>query len=147
MTQFIGGPYDGQDLPANPQTVERIALPDPETTKGMFLETVVKQSSTNTEDWPHKYELDRSVDPPVYRHVSQWSAVAQLDAKSGRLLREFITTCQGDDVIACWQAAHRLLSPFRRDSLDRAVRISLAAEKLLDQLPEDEIEFLLKGLG
>ena len=145
MTQFIGGPYDGQDLPANPQTIERISLPDLDATQGISLETVVSQS-TGATDWPHKYEVDDSVAPPVYRHVDQWSMVAQLDAKTGRLLREFISTCQGDDVIACWQSAHRLLAPLRRDSLDRAVRIALAAEKLLSQLPEDEIEFLLDGL-
>lgn len=73
MARFIGGPYDGQELPANPEVVKRIRLPDPDSSAGMLIDTLLKESTTGHGEWPHRYEVDETSQPPVYRFVEEFS--------------------------------------------------------------------------
>lgn len=70
MPQFIGGPYDGMELPANPEIVRVINLPDPDSPLGFVVEGLVKES-TSDGDWPYQYSVDDSVTPAVYRFVPE----------------------------------------------------------------------------
>ncbi len=62
MTKLIGGPYDGQDMPYEPRHAPYIRMPDADT---------VEDSNDATADtaWPHIYEADLTVEPPVYRYI------------------------------------------------------------------------------
>lgn len=73
MAHFVGGPYDGQELPANPEMIKRIRLPEPDSSAGMLLDTLLKESTTGHSEWPYRYELDEGSDPPTYRFVEDFS--------------------------------------------------------------------------
>lgn len=74
MTKFVGGPYDNEDLPVDPKFIKRIRLPEPESDAGVLVDALVIDTRTvDRVDWPHKYELDNSADPAVYRFVDEWS--------------------------------------------------------------------------
>lgn len=62
MTLFIGGPYDGEDLPLEP-TVRILRLPPREKLTELFFDP----SATGEADWPYRYERDDTVTPTVYR--------------------------------------------------------------------------------
>lgn len=65
--QFQGGPYDGRDLPIQPPLAQMMRLPR-EQELDAFLGTAEDDPGvTGLQVWPHLYELDNSVDPPVYR--------------------------------------------------------------------------------
>lgn len=65
MTQFIGGPYDGRDLPFDPRTLRRVNLPEEHELEA-FLNP---RDSTSLHSWPYHYVADATRDPPVYRFV------------------------------------------------------------------------------
>lgn len=65
MTRFIGGPYDGQDLPIDERLLPIVHLPPPGEVQSMLSDPLAT-SSTN---WPFVYEVDGESDPPVYRFV------------------------------------------------------------------------------
>jgi hypothetical protein len=74
MAQFVGGPSDGQNLPVDPKFIKKIRLPEPESDAGILVDALVIDTRTvDRVDWPHKYELDATVDPPVYRFVGEWA--------------------------------------------------------------------------
>lgn len=65
MSRFIGGPYDGEDLPVDASVLPKLRLP-----AKYQLETFLADPRlTTSQKWPHHYEADTSVDPPVYRFV------------------------------------------------------------------------------
>lgn len=63
MTLFVGGPYDGKDLPFDPYKIKRVPLPPGEA-------PTVSEDLTQTadEDWNCIYKADVSTSPPVYRY-------------------------------------------------------------------------------
>lgn len=63
MTLFIGGPYDGEDLPIDPGSVRVLRLPPRDKLNELFFDP----SATGEADWPFRYERDNSVAPPVFR--------------------------------------------------------------------------------
>lgn len=71
MTMFVGGPYDGEDLPYNPYSTRRVRLP--EVNGDSEGESSDSLGSMNTADaeWPHQYEADLSKSPPVYRFITR----------------------------------------------------------------------------
>ncbi|MEK6239399.1 MAG: hypothetical protein N2C14_32175 [Planctomycetales bacterium] len=64
MTKFIGGPYDGMDLPFDPKFLQQVNLPETEEQLEAFLNSPDGTSSSN---WPYRYDVDRDADPVVYR--------------------------------------------------------------------------------
>ncbi len=65
MTLFVGGPYDGHDLPVDPDILEHIRLP----TKGA-LDAFLHDTLSSTEGMtPHLYSADKSSVPAVFRFV------------------------------------------------------------------------------
>ena len=63
MALFIGGPYDGQNLPVETgKTTQR--LPD-ERDLQVFLND---PQATTSSKWPHVYRVDYSGREPVYRY-------------------------------------------------------------------------------
>ncbi len=71
MALFIGGPYNGHDLPFDPDLTKIIRLPLPEAMTP-FAETAVDDpGATGKQDWPFLYKLDESVSPPWYRFVEE----------------------------------------------------------------------------
>jgi len=67
MTLFVGGPFDGEDLPYNPYSTRRVRLPDNQ----LDVDSSDTMGSMSTADveWPHQYEADVTTSPPVYRYV------------------------------------------------------------------------------
>lgn len=66
---FVGGPYDGCVLPVQP-TMPCIRLPALDDRAALFLEALLKETSPDScRDWPHRYKLDSSDSPPVFRFV------------------------------------------------------------------------------
>jgi hypothetical protein len=65
MTLFVGGPYDGQDLPIDPERVEHIRLPSKDPMDAFLQETLNSKEGM----LPHLYSADKSVSPVVYRFV------------------------------------------------------------------------------
>lgn len=65
MTKFHGGPYDGQDLPVDPDESPEIALPDQDQINLMLR----NPAQTTDPTWPHLYRVDYEVTPPVFRFV------------------------------------------------------------------------------
>lgn len=63
MTAFIGGPYDGQDLPYDPHSARHVRMPD----AGERI--APGEVGTVDADWPHIYEADLQAEPAVYRFV------------------------------------------------------------------------------
>jgi hypothetical protein len=63
MTTFVGGPYNGQDLPYDPRSARHVRMPDP----GARVQP--GDVGTVDADWPHIYEADLKADPPVFRFV------------------------------------------------------------------------------
>lgn len=67
MGKFVGGPYDGMELPFDPTVLSRVNLPEKRYLKE-FLEVPDRTSKLS---WPHRYEADLSTDPPQYRYVER----------------------------------------------------------------------------
>lgn len=66
MALFIGGPYDGQNLPVEPgKTTQR--LPDAADLQ-VFLND---PKATTSSVWPHVYHVDYSGNEPVYRYARE----------------------------------------------------------------------------
>lgn len=62
MTKFVGGPYDGRELPIEPE-MSHLWLPPEEE-----LDTFLREPTTTARPgWLSRYWLDNSVEPPVYR--------------------------------------------------------------------------------
>lgn len=64
MALFVGGPFDGDDLPYDPKTSPHIRMPDVEPKTGVSGDKATVRGSR-----PHIYEADLHVDPPVFRFV------------------------------------------------------------------------------
>ena len=65
MSRFVGGPYDGRELEYEPTLLRLVVLPEPQD----FDEAMVVRDDTGKHDWPHRYQADLSVIPPVYRYL------------------------------------------------------------------------------
>jgi len=70
MAKFVGGPYDGMDLPFDPHVLRRVNLPD----KEHLAEYLNVPDTTTKFSWPHVYEADTTVNPPHYRFIEQKSS-------------------------------------------------------------------------
>jgi hypothetical protein len=78
MTLFVGGPYDGTDLPFDPQLAKSVRLPRPEEVSPMLEERRDDPGITDRHDWPYVYELDESVNPAA---VTELAGSALLEAR------------------------------------------------------------------
>jgi hypothetical protein len=67
MAKFVGGPYDGMDLPFDPLVLKRLNLPE----KKHLDEFLSVPDTTSKFSWPHLYELDPDSDEPRYRYVEK----------------------------------------------------------------------------
>ncbi len=65
MARFIGGPYDGRDMPFDPCVLRKLNLPE----KDHIEEFLSAHDTTTLKRWPHYYEADNQQQPPVYRFV------------------------------------------------------------------------------
>lgn len=63
MTLFVGGPFDGADLPFDPRFVKHVKLPPRE----HFDDFCNDPDQTAENEWPHHYVADSMIDFPVYR--------------------------------------------------------------------------------
>ena len=71
MTLFVGGPYDGEDLPYNPYSTRRVRLPDANSNSDMESSDSLGSMNTADAEWPHQYEDFR---PVPERDVSGFDA-------------------------------------------------------------------------
>lgn len=69
MTRFVGGPYDGQDLPVDPSLTRSIRLPNAHELDSFLQQWEADPGATGKHDWPHVYSADTDVVPPLYRYV------------------------------------------------------------------------------
>ena len=69
MTRFIGGPYDGRDLPIDPPFAKVIRLPREDELDAFLGEGGDDPGSTASFDWPYVYEFDTGFIMPQYRFV------------------------------------------------------------------------------
>lgn len=60
MVLFIGGPYDGEDLPVDRKLTE-VRLP------ALNQFDQYRADKTASKNWPYIYLRDDTEDPPVYR--------------------------------------------------------------------------------
>jgi len=74
MTRFEGGPYDGKDLPFDPEVAKTIRLPAPEEMSPFLNDRQVDPGATEKHDWPFVYELDETRQPPVYQFAQAKSS-------------------------------------------------------------------------
>lgn len=69
MTRFVGGPYDGRDLPIDSSMAKMLRLPRPEELGAFLGECEADPAVTGKLDWPFLYKLDETTTPPHYRFV------------------------------------------------------------------------------
>lgn len=65
MALFVGGPFDGQDLPVDPKLLSNVRLPS----EDQLDEFLTNPGASAHRVWPNLYVADLDVDPPVYRFV------------------------------------------------------------------------------
>ena len=68
---FVGGPYDGRDLPVDPSLTKSIRLPRPTELDPFVTESKTDPGRTGKVDWPFVYELNDAARPPHYRFVEK----------------------------------------------------------------------------
>lgn len=64
MTLFVGGPYDGRDLPVNPDLVKTVRLPEVDE-----WDATGDPDATVPRKCPYVYEVDAATTPPQFRFV------------------------------------------------------------------------------
>jgi hypothetical protein len=70
MALFVGGPYDGFDLPVDPTLSRQVRLPPKDEIDDFVKARQKDPGATGKHHWPYLYELDSSTSPPCYRFVA-----------------------------------------------------------------------------
>ncbi len=71
MTMFVGGPYDGQDVPIEPPFAKTIRMPREDELDAFLTDVGSDPGVTGKQDWPFLYELDEQASQPRYHFVEE----------------------------------------------------------------------------